>query len=392
MSRSTSFRLLSRALIVAAVVWIAGCGEDDPVAGDVVEKQAVTLTGASSASSVQRIVYRMPAVGGGLHDAKALVMIPAGPAPSGGWPVLAWGHGTTGIADACAPSATADLAGYLPYLNALVAQGYAVVAPDYEGLGTSGLHPYLSLASEGRSLVYAVLAATRGFGSLSTRYALIGHSQGGHAVLGAADLAGEVSGLTLVGTVAIAPASNIRASGDQLQAVITNNAAPIGDRVAAGVGRLLFSSLILGAIPATDASFDPASAFGSQASSLASAAVSQCLTDLSNTIAPLVQAEVTTNGSIDALLPPASLNIPAVSQYLQNNEPGTRAIAKPVLLLQGSADTTVFPAFTQLLNNTMTTAGTSSSYTEFAGETHSSIVQASAAAALAFLATSFATP
>ena len=30
--------------------------------------------------------------------------VPKGKAPKGGWPVIAWAHGTTGIADSCAPS------------------------------------------------------------------------------------------------------------------------------------------------------------------------------------------------------------------------------------------------------------------------------------------------
>src|SRR5688572_28267088 len=32
------------------------------------------------------------------------VYVPKGTAPAGGWPVIAWAHGTTGTADVCAPS------------------------------------------------------------------------------------------------------------------------------------------------------------------------------------------------------------------------------------------------------------------------------------------------
>src|SRR4051794_3656476 len=34
----------------------------------------------------------------------AVTVIPKGDPPSGGWPVMAWAHGTTGMADICAPS------------------------------------------------------------------------------------------------------------------------------------------------------------------------------------------------------------------------------------------------------------------------------------------------
>ena len=35
----------------------------------------------------------------------AALFLPAGDAPEGGWPVIAWAHGTTGLGDDCAPSA-----------------------------------------------------------------------------------------------------------------------------------------------------------------------------------------------------------------------------------------------------------------------------------------------
>lgn len=382
-------KLVSVALFAFA---LAGCGEDDPVAGELIGKEAFAVSGAPNVGTSESFVYRMPAVGGGLADARAVILIPAGAAPSGGWPLLAWGHGTTGIADTCAPSTDGTLAGYAGFLDALVGAGYAVVAPDYEGLGADGLHPYLSLQSEGRSLLYAAKAAADAYASVSSRVGLIGHSQGGHAVLGAAELAGEVPSLDIVGTVAFAPASNVRASGDQLQAVIANPAAPIGDRVGAGVSRLAFSTLILAAIPATTPTFDIASAFGPDGAFLASAAVTTCLSALVNQITPVVQTAVVNTGSIESLLPSSTLDIPAVSSYLQAMEPGTRTLADPVLLLQGGADTTVFPAFTQQLRDTMVNRGTSVTYTEIANESHTSIVQAGAAAALSFLGTMFASP
>ncbi|MEZ5651953.1 MAG: alpha/beta fold hydrolase [Burkholderiaceae bacterium] len=385
-------RLYAMFLAVFVLVGLTACAGDGTNDGDLLEKSTVSLTGAGSAGTTQRIIYQMPAVRGGSTSARAIVLLPSGTPPAGGWPVLAWGHGTTGIGDTCAPSDSADLAGYLPYLNGLVGAGFAVVAPDYEGLGVDGLHPYLSKDSEGRSLLYAVLAATRGYPELSKRYALIGHSQGGHAVLGAAALSRELPELSLVGTVAIAPASNIRASGDLLQSVIVDTGRSIQERVQAGVGRLLFSSLILAAIPATDPGFDPASAFGGAATSLAGTAATACLTDLSAAVQSLVQPAIVGSGSIDSLLPPASLNLPAVSNYLAANEPGNRDTGAPVLLLQGSADTTVFPMFTQALNATLTGAGNATTYTEFAGATHTSIVAASATDAATFLATAFASP
>ena len=76
------------------------------------------------------------------------VLIPKGIAPEGGWPVLAWSHGTMGVADLCAPSFKGRSGRDIKYLNKWLAEGYAIVSTDYEGLGTPGGHAYLHCQSE----------------------------------------------------------------------------------------------------------------------------------------------------------------------------------------------------------------------------------------------------
>src|SRR5262249_26025550 len=135
----------------------------------------------------------------------------------GGWPVITWAHGTTGVADICAPSrdgldpsANTGETYINPDLNAWLAAGYAVLRTDYEGLGTPGKHPYLVGTSEGRSVLDIVAAARQLDPTISKRYLIAGHSQGGHAALFAAGLASSWQpGLQLKGTVAFAPASHI---------------------------------------------------------------------------------------------------------------------------------------------------------------------------------------
>ena len=53
------------------------------------------------------------------------VLIPKGDAPEGGWPVLAWSHGTVGVADICAPSYNGRSPRDIAYLNKWLAEGYA---------------------------------------------------------------------------------------------------------------------------------------------------------------------------------------------------------------------------------------------------------------------------
>ena len=75
---------------------------------------------------------------------------PKGEPPANGWPVLAWAHGTTGVADTCAPFVQARLMFEIKYLNTWLEQGFAVIATDYQGLGVPGPHPYSQVRQEDR--------------------------------------------------------------------------------------------------------------------------------------------------------------------------------------------------------------------------------------------------
>src|SRR4029450_6019847 len=98
--------------------------------------------------------------------------------------ILTIAHGTTGIADACAPSKNprfTELSLMSPYLE----QAYLVAETDYEGLGTPGRHPYLVGESEGRGVLDAALAAAElPDADAGDQFAIFGYSQGGHGALG----------------------------------------------------------------------------------------------------------------------------------------------------------------------------------------------------------------
>ncbi|MFN8623684.1 MAG: lipase family protein [Chloroflexota bacterium] len=138
-------------------------------------------------------------------------------APDGTHPVLSIAHGTTGLADSCAPSR--DPIKRLELVAAgfpAADDGWVVVATDYPGLGTPGPHPYIVGLSEGRAVLDAARAAQQ-LPDLhaSDRVALQGISQGGHATLWAAQLAPtEAPELDVVGAVAAAPAGDLRAIAD----------------------------------------------------------------------------------------------------------------------------------------------------------------------------------
>ena len=124
--------------------------------------------------------------------ATATVTLPfdlAADPPAEGHPVVVNAHGTVGLDDPCRLSGTVSGAGLAGLFGGRGAIG---VAPDYPGLGGPGLHRYLDARSEATSVLDAVRAALQlarwqGLPS-SGRAAVVGLSQGGHAVLSAAAL------------------------------------------------------------------------------------------------------------------------------------------------------------------------------------------------------------
>ena len=144
---------------------------------------------------------------GRAENVTGVVVAPTGPPSRMGRPVLAWAHGTWGVADKCTPSTSSNFFEATPGLNAAITRGYVVVATDYAGLGTPQPHPYLIGGSAGRSVLDAVRAARAipeaGAGS---RFAVWGESQGGHASLWTGQIAQQYApDLSLMGVAAAAP-------------------------------------------------------------------------------------------------------------------------------------------------------------------------------------------
>lgn len=159
----------------------------------------------------------------------ALVIAPKGPAPEAGRPILAWAHGTTGTAQNCGPSQVLDPAQDLdqyflvggtswtdfgvPALGQFLAEGYVVVATDYQGLGGGGRHQYAIAGTQGRDVINSIRAVgSMGLAGEGRQAAVLGWSQGGGSTLGAASLPDYLArtgtafdGVEVVGYVALAP-------------------------------------------------------------------------------------------------------------------------------------------------------------------------------------------
>lgn len=169
------------------------------------------MVGAPGGASTWRVLYRSTGLKGEPIAVSGVVIVPPGPAPAGGRPIIGWAHPTTGVVPRCAPSLSPFLFPLIPGLRDMIERGYVVAATDYPGLGTPGPHPYLIGVSEGRAVLDSVRAARAVLGSrASGRYAVWGHSQGGHAALYAGLLARRYAPeIDLVGVAAAAPATEL---------------------------------------------------------------------------------------------------------------------------------------------------------------------------------------
>lgn len=142
-----------------------------------------------SAAQADRILYSTT----NQHDAPAVstaaVFVPKGEPPAGGWPVIAWAHGTVGLGNDCAPSANPRSARDKEYLSHWLDQGYVIVATDYAGLGTPGLMSYLNSVATAHYVVDSVVAVHQMpdlQDKLNSKWAIIGQSQGGGAAVNSA--------------------------------------------------------------------------------------------------------------------------------------------------------------------------------------------------------------
>ena len=172
------------------------------------ERLDVAVPGATA----YRILYVSQRADGTPVASGGMLFVPTAPAPKGGRPVVAWAHGTLGQGDACAPSRSGNpLQDTANWLDQMMSFGWIVVSTDYAGLGTPGPNMYLVGADEARDVVNSVRAA-RGFAGADagSRYAVWGHSQGGHSSLWTGHLAKSIAPeLTLVGVAAAAPAAEL---------------------------------------------------------------------------------------------------------------------------------------------------------------------------------------
>lgn len=330
----------------------------------VVKVEAYTSTNLGSVAAESSILtYKMLGQSGQEVQATSLVFTPNTPPPVGGWPIVVWAHGTTGVADVCAPSKAALADSTKDLISKLLAAGYVVVAPDYEGLGTPGIHPFLNVKSEAFSITDAVVAARNYLSQrnllTSKKWVTVGHSQGGHAALGAAQYASRAQ-LDYKGTVAVAPASNlgfILIAGEQSVANAT-----LDKKISMYAQLDTYTALVTAGIRNTQPTFDYPQVFTPQISSIAQQAETICSGPLGQTFgAGMTQYATEHNGTLDGYTrtQPNFMAVPLVKTFLdKDSQPLQVKVTTPIIIYQGLADSTVPKVATDILISNATVVGT----------------------------------
>jgi pimeloyl-ACP methyl ester carboxylesterase len=294
--------------------------------------------------------------------ATGVITYPLATAPDGGWPVLSYGHGTSGLAPQCAPSRGASSP---PRFGV----DGVVVAADYPGLGPNGQrHAYLAGRSEGHSVIDMVRAARRiPDAGAGTRWVALGVSQGGHAVLFADELADSYAPeLELVGTVPVAPGSSL-------------------DQVFPGDAPSLIATITTMALFGMAEEFDevdPADYATPTLLAASSILDTGCVTEIGLALAVLPFDQF--------FVADPRLTEPALSVMFEN-DPGRRATSAPLLLVQGTADVVVRPARTEALLDKLCALGAVVDRVLLPGAGHdNAAVQASEAVIVPWIAARFA--
>lgn len=311
------------------------------------------INGFRDGATTYRVLYTSTGYDGSPTAVSGIIVVPDGVVPPKGRNVVAFTHGTVGVATNCSPSLRGSKA--LPVYEGLddfLGAGYVVAATDYQGLGTKGPHPYLIGKAEAMNALDIVRAAHNLVDAhAGTDFAVWGHSQGGHASLWTGQLAASYApDLHLVGVAAGAPVSNFvelfRVNADTT------------------VGKILISMTIQSWSSvynkAVDEIVTPA------ARPVVTKIAQRCLYDASQILASAPSSLVL--GLTFLKAPP--WEVEPWKTIVADNTPGGSPTGVPILITQGSDDPIVDPAVTAQFVSDLCANGETVKYQIIPGEAH----------------------
>lgn len=311
--------------------------------------------------------------GTGTVAVSGVLFLPEGDAPKGGWPLMAWTHGTVGIADICAPSWNGRQQQDRDYLEFWLSNGFAIVASDYQGLGTEGTHPYLATRPEAYSNIDIIRAVQRGDFGVSDKVVLIGQSQGAGAAVATAAYAPEYAPeLDVAGVVA----TGVPYFSPEGLAAIQETRPP--DRVDPMLG---YNLLALTLVQRTDPSFNLPDYVSDEALPIARSVTSMCYKDVRTKV---VAEELTYNRTFKQS--PSEYLITAFAQMGYPN----LSLNAPLFVGTGGQDKDTPPRMQAALVRTACAAGTRVTSVAYPELDHRAVVPGSTQDSLPFVRRAFA--
>jgi hypothetical protein len=312
-----------------------------------------------------RIMYVSQANKGTPVPVTGYVIVPTGIAPSGGWPVVAWDHGTNGMAAPCAPSLAIGRSDIpLSIMNAFLAKGWAFMASDNQGEGTPGIMPYIVGAAAAQDTINLVRAARKIPGAhTSSTWVDWGHSEGGQTAMFVDHLApAYAKGLHLLGVVAGAPPSQLGLIDSFLRSspyafyilmvafgfhAYYGSAAPLSPVLSKAGQKLV--------VDVTKDVRNP----------------SECTSILASAVAKYVSA-----GKIGELQVADPYTVPAWKKLLNENDPGqfTTSSSVPLLIIQGGADEQIPVVTTSILYAHLCGLGQVAQRWIYPGQSHAGVI------------------
>lgn len=341
-----------------------------PMPGSLITASPDRLHGLEDASRKLVISYVSSSFDGSAATVFGHVAVPKMPPPAGGYPVIAWANGSTGLAPQCMPSMSVEGTRDF-FLNEWVKRGYAVVRTDYAGWGASGPVPDLHGRSNAENLIDAVIAAHSLDIRLSNEWVAVGHSKGGGAVLWAAGLPDRSRGkYPLKGSIAIAPV------GPGVLKFMTG----VANGEAVAQSALPFVALTALSAKALKPGIDLQSLTSAELKPQLEALRSACLSDVFS-LPPLPPGNYLKRGA-------------AFDEYARlfaAEDASTLTLRVPVSIIQAENDeTTVTPDTTAQMVRSLCRRGASVRFGQYSGQDHDSVITASQADAFDFAATALA--
>lgn len=310
------------------------------------------VTGVPEGAEGWRILYTTTNVDGSPAVASGVVLAPA-TRDGSALPVITIGHGTTGVAQQCAPSLSATPfydGAALTTIELVINQGMVAVTSDYAGMGTAGQAAYLVGEVAGHNVLDAALSVKQLEGlTVADKTLIWGYSQGGQAALWAGQAAASYApALEVLGVAAFAPAADAHGV---LDANRTN-----------GSGQTL-AAYVIATWNAVFPELELAAQFAPEAFTSLEQAASHCIAD---------------NAGISKALGNAAVPNPILSDALLAGDFGTTLAAQtptgpwpaPVFVAQGADDQLVFATIQDAWVEEQCAAGNAIDYRTYAGRDH----------------------